>query len=305
MPRRLWGAVLLGLVIFDVFSANRYTATQPMADPFPPHPLIAPIKPTQRPNGYSRVYNHFGLPLNGACIAGLNEVGGGSPIVLRAYKSFLDNAPEDVMVKLLNARHAVTWRGAMETPEGVMIPWFLLARDRFEGKEASTYRLDWEPQTFNGAWIPSRITYVPSETAMYARMRAPDFDPFAEAILVRPSGEATLRGADGSAAIEGKSPGYIKVAVHVDAPALLAVSEAYHWNWVALVNEQAIQPVAVNGALLGVPIPAGAFSVEFSYRPLDLYAGGVISALTAIVMVWAVAWTMSWRGIHPSARSTV
>lgn len=304
-PRRLWGGVLLGLIVFDLFSANRDTAMQPPAEPFPPNPLIAPIGPTQQPNQHARVYNHFGLPLNGACIAGLNEVGGGSPIVLRAYKSFLDNAPEDVMVKLLNARHAVTWRGAMETPEGVMIPWFLLARDKFEDKEASTYRLDWEPQTFNGAWIPGRITHVPSEAAIYARMRAPDFDPFAEAILVRPSDGKLLRGARGSAAIEGKSPGYIKVAVNADAPALLVVSEAYHWNWVALVNGQATQPVAVNGALLGAPIPAGAFSVEFSYRPLDLYVGGLISALTAVVMAWAVVWTTVRRGVLPSARSEV
>ncbi|MCS6849279.1 MAG: YfhO family protein [Anaerolineae bacterium] len=287
-PRWLWGSALLGLVVFDLFGANRYTATQPPADPFPPNPLIAPIGPTQRPNGYSRVYNHFGLPLNGACIAGLNEVGGGSPIVLRAYKSLLDNAPEDVMVKLLNARHAVTWRGAMETPEGVMIPWFLLARDTFEGKEASTYRLDWEPQTFNGAWIPRQITAAPSEAAMYDRMRTPGFDPFAEAIFINPLDEWLRRGANGSAAIEGKSPGYVKVAVNADAPALLVVSEAYHWNWVALLNGQAVRPVAVNGALLGVPIPAGAFSVEFSYRPLDLYAGTAVSAITAIVMALMV-----------------
>lgn len=301
-PRWLWGCALLGLVVFDLFSANRYTATQPPAEPFPPNPLMAPIGPTQQPNSYSRVYNHFGLPLNGACIAGLNEVGGGSPIVLRAYKSFLDNAPEDVMVKLLNARHVVTWRGAMETPEGVMIPWFLLARDTFEGKEASTYRLDWEPQTFNGAWIPRQITGVSSEAAMYGRMRAPGFDPFGEAIIVHPSDDWRSRGANGSAAIEGKSPGYIKVAASADAPALLVVSEAYHWNWVALVGGQEVKTVAVNGALLGAPIPAGAFSVEFSYRPLDLYVGGIVSAVTAIVIALGIIWSAGRQVNRPAGR---
>ena len=286
-PRWLWGSALLGLIVFDLSAANRYTATQPLADPFPPNPLIAPVAPTQRPNSYSRVYNHFGLPLNGACMAGLNEVGGGSPIVLRAYKSLLDNAPEDVMVKLLNARHAVTWRGAMETPEGVMIPWFLLARDTFEGQQASTYRLDWEPQDFNGAWIPRRITRASSADALYGRMRAPGFDPFAEAIIINAADELLARGAVGNAAIEGKSAGYIKVAASADAPALLLVSQAYHWNWVALVNNREVAPIAVNGALLGVPIPAGQVSVEFSYRPLDLYIGAALSALSALGMLFA------------------
>ena len=285
-PRWLWGGALLGLIVFDLSAANRYAATQPLADPFPPNPLIAPIAPTQRPNSYSRVYNHFGLPLNGACIAGLNEVGGGSPIVLRAYKSLLDNAPEDVMVKLLNARHAVTWRGAMETPEGVMIPWFLLARDTFEGQQASTYRLDWEPQDFNGAWIPRRITHAPSADAMYDRMRAPGFDPFAEAIIINAADALLARGAGGNAAVEGKSAGYIKAAASADGPALLVVSQAYHWNWVALVNGREVAPVAVNGALLGVPIPAGQVSVEFSYRPVDLYVGAALSALGALGMLF-------------------
>jgi hypothetical protein len=284
-PRWLWGCAVLGLLVFDLFSANRYTATQAFAEPFPANALIAPIQDTQVPNNHSRVYNHYGLPLNGACVAGLNEVGGGSPIVLRDYAEFVKQVPEDVMVKLLNVRHAVTWRGAMTTPEGKTIPWFLLARDQFEGREASTYRLDWESQNFTGAWIPARITGASGEIAVYGRMKAEGFDPLAEAVVANATSEMLNRGAQGTAAIEGKSPGYIKVAADADGPALLVVSQAYHWNWVALVNGREVKPIVVNGALLGVAIPAGPSSVEFSYRPLDLYAGAAISVLTFAIVV--------------------
>ena len=284
-PRWAWGGVLLALMAFELFTSNRYTATQKLAEPLPSSPLTKPIIETQRINSYGRIYNHYGLPLNGACVAGLNEVSGGSPIVMRAYKTFLDRTPEAVMVKLLNVRYAVTWRGAMETPEGIMIPWFLLARDTFEGQPASTYRLDWEPQEFNGAWIPRRLVPVRAEDDLYAYMRRPEFDPFVEAIVIDPPKELLDRSASGNAAVEGKSPGYIKVAAYAERPALLALSQAYHRNWVALVNGREVAPLPIYGALLGVPIPAGPVSVELSYRPTDFYIGLAISATTALAIV--------------------
>jgi hypothetical protein len=287
-PRTLWGIAALALLAFELFTANRATALQKPADPFPPNALITPIQQdTTYASQFTRVYNHFGLPLNGACVRGLSEVAGGSPIVMRDTKTFLERAPEDVMIKLLNVRHAVTWRGAMTTPEGKEIPWFLLARDSFEGKEASTYRLDWEPKNFNGAWVAKDVQ-VATEDAMFDAMRREGFDPFTTAfvpspLLASPDGRGV--GGEGSAAIEGKAPGYIKVAANASAPALLVLSETYHWNWAARVNGNDVQPVPVNGALLGVPIPAGASSIELSYQPTELIAGAAVSTITLILII--------------------
>lgn len=289
-PRWLWGSAALALLVFDLFSVNRLTATQPFADPFPPNALIDPIIQTYAPETHSRIYNHFGLPLNGACVRGLNEVGGGSPIVLRDYQRFLEGAPEDVMVKLLNVRHAVTWRGAMTTPEGVEIPWFLLARDKFEGRGASTYRLDWEPQSFNGVWIAKTPLLEDDDEAMFTAMRKPGFDPFATA-FVRPrdlpASGAPLPSGQGNAAIEGKAPGYFKVAVSTGGPMLLVLSEAYHWNWVASAFGDEFRPIVVNGALLGALLPGSTapYSIEFTYRPTDLYIGAAISGMTLLTMI--------------------
>jgi hypothetical protein len=288
-PRTLWGITALALLAFELFSANRMTALQKPADPFPPNALITPIQQDATYAAqFTRVYNHFGLPLNGACVRGLNEVAGGSPIVMRDYKIFLERAPEDVLIKLLNVRHAVTWRGAMTTPEGKEIPWFLLARDSFEGKEASTYRLDWAPRNFNGAWIAKDVR-VAAGDAMFDAMREDGFDPFVTAFVADPTpGPSPEGGENGSAAIEGKASGYIKVAANASAPALLVVSQAYHWNWTARVNGNDVQPMPVNGALLGVLLPAGASAIELSYRPTELIAGAAISTVTLLSMIIAL-----------------
>jgi hypothetical protein len=278
-----WQFAVLGVLLFELFTANRTAATQKPADPFPKTALLTPVfedRATRAAAPFERIYNHFGLPLNGACVNGLNEIGGGSPIVWRDYKTLLDRTPEDVLVKLLNVRYAVTWRGAMTTPAGVEIPWFLLARNTFEGKSASTYRLNWEPADTRGAWLaPARI--VADEDALYAAMAAPGFDPFVQALLL--AGEAPQ--GSGVAAVEGKSNGYMKIAVNADAPALLTVSEAFHPNWIALVDGVAVTPERAYGALLGVRVPAGSHSVELSYRPLDLYFGAALSALAIVAAV--------------------
>jgi hypothetical protein len=290
-PRWVWGSAVLALLVFDLFSVNRFTAMQKPAEPFPNLPLLQPLQPLQplqtSPTsnaGLTRVYNHFGLPLNGVCVRGLNEVGGGSPIALRDYKTFLERTPEDVMVKLLNVRYATTWRGAMDTPEGKTIPWFLLARDTFEGKEASTYRLDWEPQPATGTWIAKEVRLGEGD-AVFDAMRSDGFDPFVTAFIAYQQPLPIIAGGSGSAAIEGKAQGYMKIAANADAPALLVVSQAYHWNWVALVNGVEVKPIVVNTALLGVPIPAGPSAIELSYRPTDLYVGAGITLLTTMMMI--------------------
>ncbi|MCS6774059.1 MAG: hypothetical protein NZ693_08105, partial [Thermoflexales bacterium] len=140
LVRRQWGGALIALLVFDLFTANRYTVTQPRAEPFPEHPLLKPLLAEPPPDRWVRLFDEYALPLNRACVAGLNEVGGGSPIVPAHYKAYLERTPEHVRLLQLNVRYAATWRGAMQTPEGVTIPWFLLARAKLERGEYSLYR---------------------------------------------------------------------------------------------------------------------------------------------------------------------
>jgi hypothetical protein len=289
LPRWLWAGAVLALLVFDVFSLDRYTATQKVADPFPPLALAQPIQIRTGLAGQdvkiARLYNHFGLPLNGACVNGLEEIGGGSPIVLSYYQTFLQRTPEDVYSRLLNVRYTVTWRGGMGTDNGRRIPDRKLASDKVDGIVANTFLLDWAAPGLSPAWIVSTVTPAGSEDALYQRLRADDYDPFGEAVIYsRDSSRVPVSGG-GSAGLEGRANGYLKVAAYANTPGLLVVSEAYHWNWVAVVNGTAVRPLMVDGALLGVPIPAGASTVELSYQPLDFYAGGAISGVTLLIVL--------------------
>jgi hypothetical protein len=295
-PRWLWACAVVGLLVFDTFSVNRYTATQTATEPFPALPLVAPIQAAndlpaalKASNAY-RLYNHYGLPLNAACVNGVNEISGGSPIVLQTYKTFLARTPEDVYSQLLNVRYTVTWRGGMGTDNGKRIPDRKLATDKYQNIEANTFLLDWPAPGPQPTWVVTQVTFVENEGALYQRLNAPDYNPSAEALLYRRDQAVVPSSSAGSAGLEGKATGYMKIAAFAQAPALLMVSEAYHWNWTATVNGAPVKPVIADGALLGIPIPAGNSSIELSYRPIDLYIGAALSALTLLVMVALLLW---------------
>ncbi|HEY3290747.1 MAG TPA: YfhO family protein [Anaerolineae bacterium] len=293
----LWAALFVGLAVFDLFSANRYTATQPPAEPFPVNSLLAPaiagsdLPATVLSSGAYRINNHYGLPLNAACVNNQLEIGGGSPIVLQDYKSFLSRVPEDVYSQLLNVWYTVTWRGGMGTDNGRHIPEIKQATDRYQGIEANTFELDWPSPSPQPAWIASTVTAELSDDTLYKRMNAADFQPFQEALVFQRDRLLAYQSASGTAGLEGKSTGYMKIAANTAAPAILVVSEAFHWNWVALVNAKEVKPVKVDGALLGVPVPAGASSVELVYSPTDLYVGAAVSAATLFVLAVLLAFS--------------
>jgi hypothetical protein len=290
-PRWLWGSAVLMLLLFDTFSVNRYTATQKPADPFPALPLVGPVQtaidlpPALQTTGAYRLYNHYGLPLNGACVNGLNEISGGSPIVLRSYQTLLQRAPEDVYSRLLNVHYTITWRGGMGTDNGRRIPDRKLATDKYQNIEANTFLLDWPAPGPQPAWVVSNVLSVQDEDSLYQRLNDAHFDPLAEAVIDIRDRERAPGSASGKAGLEGKATGYMKIAAHADAQALLVVSEAYHWNWVARVNGAEVRPIIVDGALLGVPIPAGNSTIELSYIPTDLTIGTAISVAALLVII--------------------
>ena len=227
------------------------------------------------------------------CVSGLREIGGGSPIKLKAYDTFLKRTPEDVYSRLLNVRYTATWRGDMGTDNGRHIPERKLADDKYGKDDVRLFQLLWEPNPAQEAWVAQSIHTAATDDEMYAQLSADGFDPFKQAVVYEhDAGRANANTqALGSAnsGVEGSAIGYMKVAAYSDSPALLVISKAYYSNWIAQVNGAAVTPIVADGALIGVPIPAGNSTIEISYRPLDLYIGGAISSLTGLIFIAALA----------------
>ena len=298
-----WSLLPLGLLVFDLFSITRYTSTQSLAPPFPDATLISAIT-----NRQARSYNHYGLDFNMLCVNGLREIGGGSPIVLKHYDTFLKRTSEDVFSKLLNVRNTITWRGGLGLDNDRTIPTRKLADDKYQNNAVHLFELQWSPDDKDEAWLSPHARYANDEDELYGMLNAPDFDPFSDVVILvqdqAPSAapsrtETNSAQLHGQIGVEGSAIGYFKIAAFTEAPTMLVISRAYHPNWVALVNGSEVTPIRVDGALIGVPLPAGNSGIELSYRPTDLYVGVAISAITLVIAIAIIFMTdprsIGWR----------
>jgi hypothetical protein len=67
----------------------------------------------------------------------------------------------------------------------------------------------------------------------------------------------------------------------------LVLHDTFYPGWRATVDGISVPILAANFNFRAVPVPAGAHTVSFRYRPASVIAGAVITALTAIAMVAA------------------
>ncbi len=93
-------------------------------------------------------------------------------------------------------------------------------------------------------------------------------------------------------------PGYIRIAVELSCPGTLVFTENHYPGWQVTVDGRSSTVLETHGFLLGVAVPEGAHWVEFSYRPMSVYLGGVLSCL-ALLAVLAILFVRDRDARHP------
>lgn len=127
----------------------------------------------------------------------------------------------------------------------------------------------------------------PDWRALVARQdfRSGDVD-FVEALEPLPSSAA----GSGTAEVVSYEPERVVLQVKADAEAVLILADAFDRGWSATLDRQ--RPLSImraNGLVRAVVIPAGAHSVEFSYRSLGLIPGLALSLASLAIAVGQLA----------------
>lgn len=81
-------------------------------------------------------------------------------------------------------------------------------------------------------------------------------------------------------------PGHIVLEIPLGAERLLATSIVWSPGWSARAADRRLPVLKVNGAFVGVRIPAGASRVELRFRPPGLIAGCVLFGASAVVLAF-------------------
>ncbi len=276
----VWLAILIvGVVALDLITVDRAVNWVEPYDPFPPQPSLEAIRADASHDAVFRLHNEQRLPGHAACTAGLNEVGGITPIHVGYYQDFIKQVPREVRWQLLNVNYVVTWRSVLDGHLGQPINATLLDQQG-EGKDAIyTYRLnEGQPR----AWIVHEIVVNPDRDAIYTALATPDFDPRRVAYVPAPIDVITNQALE-PVSIGTAAPDRIAVDADLVTPGLLILSEVSYPAWRATVNGAPVPIVVVNGLLRGVALPSGQAHVEMTFQPASLLIGSTLSLVGLIV----------------------
>ncbi len=272
-PKPLVALLFLIIIILDLFSLNMRSLVSDLspADHTAPTPVLAFLH--DAPTAGHRVIGDA-LPGNASCFYALEDVGGASPLKLRAFDEAVNALPEGRLWDLLAVRYVATWRGDLAR-EGL--------RAVFHGDEADVYEL-----THPGprAWIVHHAEELADADARLARLAAPDFDIRAVAILEQ-AAPIDLPGptAGSTARVLEQAPGRLVVDVRAAAPGLLILSENWYPGWQATVDGAAAPVLRADHTLRAVPVPAGDHRVTLWLDPASLKLGALLSAASLILAV--------------------
>jgi hypothetical protein len=133
--------------------------------------------------------------------------------------------------------------------------------------------------------LVSRAEVIAENEAALARLHEPDFDPGTTAIVAEAPG-CELAGAAGAGAatLVSHEATRWEVETESDGPALLVVAETAYPGWRVTVDGEAARPLVAYTALRAVCVPGGRHVVTWYYRPIVLYAGGLVSMVAIVAL---------------------
>ncbi|HEV2066479.1 MAG TPA: YfhO family protein, partial [Thermomicrobiales bacterium] len=82
----------------------------------------------------------------------------------------------------------------------------------------------------------------------------------------------------------------LSASVTAASPGLVVFSEAHADGWRAYVDGEEVDILRTNGALRGVPVPAGEHTIEMRYDPVELRIGLWTTGITGMALLALAAW---------------
>jgi hypothetical protein len=165
----------------------------------------------------------------------------------------------------------------------------------YPGPDARVYR---NPYAVPHAYLVGAQAVAPNDDQAFAAVSSPRFDPRAVAVTDAaaegvPQGGAGA-GRAGDARIETYDGDRVVVRTNATRSALLVLTDAWAPGWKATVDGRDTPVRRADFLLRGVPVPAGAHRVEFSYEPASWRAGWIISLVTLLGLLAAIAAGRWW-----------
>ncbi len=291
---RSWATGLVGAVMFvDMlwFAHDRSAQCDP-ALYYPRVPLLERIAKTST----GRIIALQCLPATLAEVAGLRDVRGYDGVDPRRYLQLLSLAGESNENAFVYGR--AEWlkpKVSYPTLETVKLSpvldllgvEYMIIRGAVQGAfkpplVAPDYWALRNPSALPRAFVPRRVESIPDEKQRLAKLGAPEFDPSAVAYVETPV--ALPEAARGRATIIAETPSEITLALAMETPGLVVLTDRWDKGWRARLGGEPVPILRADHALRGVAVPKGSWILKFTYEPSSIFWGLVLCGLAVAVL---------------------
>ena len=276
--RAWWGAALLALVVFDLFSTSANTNWEPIPanERLLYHRTLLPSLPDEEEP--FRIDGRVGLAHgNYGTLLGVEDIRGISPLELSAHESYERLLPDYRLYELLNVKYVFTdWR-ELERPSTI------IARDESGVQPVYLHRLE---NPLPRAWMTYYVSLAEDDAQALAWLADPGFDVRTTVILDRaPTLDFPAEAPeDAQVTVEVHEPERLVLSVDTPADGVLVLSEMYYPGWQATVDGNEATIWRANAGLRALPLTAGQHEVTLVYRPLSFRLGVVLSLISLVLL---------------------
>ena len=343
LGRRWAGAVLAGVIIFELFWLAPFDIYAKRADPYMTPGWMGLVRAAQKGAVHSRVFGiDSKLYPNTAGALGLQDIRVLDALYIERYLRYVrtfiqpevfdrftgteaNSAPfqDNPMFDALGVRAVLSQQDLANVPSL-----------RFVGRDLDT-RVYENINAYPRAWVVHEVHVVGAENEAFGFLKAharrkndafivDSFDPRREAVVEHggKTRDDTLRDLQGGrdecaerdrdrATIQRYSGDSVSVQVDAACPGLLVLPDTYFPGWKATVNGRDRTIYPTNGAFRGVNVPAGISRVEFRYEPRAFPMGVLlaVAALAGFGLIWLLSelrrrsWPRTAHGLRIRPRS--
>lgn len=229
-------------------------------------PIDDPRNGTQSASFMSNRYMVFGIA----------SAGGYHPAKLAVYDAFLRALAVDIqnwkldLADMLNARFIVS---STRLPEHPSLSPVWVGRD-YEGAARAIYE---NVDAFPRAWVVGEYRVITGEDALVALAEG-RVDLRRSVLLAEEPSTKPAPGDSAEVVIERWTQKEMTMAVELDRPGIVVVSEAYYPDWKATVDGNAVPMLRANYAFRALALDAGRHEIVMRYDDSLLRRGASISA---------------------------
>jgi hypothetical protein len=205
------------------------------------------------------------------------NVSGYDPLVSTQVQTLLDASggnPTSPIARLLGVRYVITNK-----------PYDWLGLPGFETLMQLVQEGDWRiyetADPLPRAFIVPGVTVIADDDDALAQLASGEIDP-AQTAVVSAAVDCVTGTAepDSSAQIVAYDTNTVEITTDSVQPGVLVLTDSYDPYWDVTIDGHSADLLRVDTALRGVCVPAGSHRVRMEYRPVLLFAGLAISAVS-------------------------